>query len=84
MRDARPVAAPNERPAYSNAAFAVIFMALERATGKGYAELVREVLAEPLGMGSTVLSSSTSSNDSTAVIPPGESSWGSDYSYNAP
>ncbi|KAI9896740.1 hypothetical protein N3K66_008912 [Trichothecium roseum] len=84
MRDAHPVAAPNERPAYSNAAFAVIFMALEQATGRGYAELLREVLAGPLGMNNTVPSSSSPGDDGTAVIPPGESSWGSDYSYNAP
>lgn len=81
MRDAYPVAAVNERPAYSNIAFAVILMALENTTGKNYTELVDEHFAKPLGLENTFPSPG---DDIKAVIPPGDSSWGSDYGYNTP
>ncbi|KAK2589440.1 Actin-related protein 6 [Conoideocrella luteorostrata] len=76
-----PVTAPMERPAYSNIAFTIFVMALERVTGKNYTQMVDEVLSKPLGMESTFPSPG---DDKKAVIPPGESSWGADYGDNAP
>ena len=76
-----PVVAPGERPAYSNAAFTIFIMAVEEATGKTYAQLVEDALAKSLHMKSTRPSPG---DDAKAVIPPGESSWGTDYGLNAP
>ena len=81
MRNSYPVTAPNERPAYSNIAFTIIFMALENTTGKNYDQLLKELFVEPLELSNTMPSPG---NDSQAVIPPGESTWGADYSFNAP
>ena len=76
-----PVTAPMERPAYSNIAFTIFAMALEEATGKNYTQLVADILSKPLGLENTLPSPG---DDKKAVIPPGESSWGSDYGYNVP
>ncbi|KID78277.1 uncharacterized protein G6M90_00g040840 [Metarhizium brunneum] len=76
-----PVTAPMERPAYSNIAFVVFAMALQEATGKNYTELVADIVSKPLDLRSTLPSPG---DDGKAVIPPGESSWGADYGYNAP
>lgn len=81
MREAYPVAAPNERPSYSNIAFTVSFMALENITGKNYTELVEEHFSKPLGLKNTF---PAPGDDDKAAIPPGESSWGGDFGYNAP
>lgn len=70
-----------ERPAYSNIAFVVFTMALQEATGKNYTELVADIVSKPLDLRSTLPSPG---DDDKAVIPPGESSWGADYGYNAP
>ncbi|KAF5535634.1 beta-lactamase 3 [Fusarium napiforme] len=81
MRESYPQTAPNERPAYSNMAFVLIGMALEEYTGKTYAQLVEEIISGPLDMNNTF--PSPGDND-RAVIPPGDSSWGSDYKLNTP
>ena len=81
MRNSYPITAPNERPAYSNIAFTLIFMAIEESMGKNYTQLVDELFAQPLGLKNTMPSPG---DDDKAVIPPGESSWGSDYGMNAP
>ncbi|KAG8426592.1 Actin- protein 6 [Metarhizium acridum] len=76
-----PVTAPMERPAYSNIAFVVFVLALQEATGKNYTELVADIVSKPLDLRNTLPSPG---EDCKAVIPPGESSWGTDYGYNAP
>lgn len=81
MRTQHPVTAPNERPAYSNIAFTIIFMAIEEATGKNYTQLVDELFAQPLGLTSTRPSPG---DDDLAVIPPIDNSWGGNYGLNAP
>ncbi|KAF5659961.1 beta-lactamase 3 [Fusarium denticulatum] len=68
MKESYPQTTPNERPAYSNMAFVLLGMALEKYTG-------------PLDMNNTFPSPG---DDVKAVIPPGESSWGSDYKLNTP
>jgi CubicO group peptidase (beta-lactamase class C family) len=76
LRNVYPVTVPNERPAYSNIAFSLIAYAIEAATGLTYAEQVKKFVTEPLGMTGTVPSPG---DDARGVIPPGDTSWGSDY-----
>lgn len=78
---ARPNGAPMEEPVYSNIAFTLFIYACEAVTGKIYTTLIEDFIAEPLGMKSTRPSPGDSDQ---AVIPPVESSWGSDYGANAP
>ncbi|KAM0085771.1 hypothetical protein ACKRZS_001935 [Fusarium odoratissimum] len=81
MKESHPQTAPNERPAYSNMAFVILGMALEVYTGKTYAQLLEGIVSGPLGMNNTFPSPG---NDDKAVIPSGDSSWGSDYKLNTP
>lgn len=81
MLQATPVTTPNERPAYSSVAFDILILALEEATGKNYTMMVDEIISKPLGMENTYPSPG---DDKKAVIPPGDSSWGADYGYEAP
>ncbi|KAF5595274.1 beta-lactamase family [Fusarium subglutinans] len=81
MRESYPQTTPNERPAYSNMAFILLGMALEEYTGNTYAQLLEEVVSCPLDMKDTFPSPG---DDDKAVIPPGDSSWGSDYKLNTP
>ncbi|KAK3291034.1 beta-lactamase/transpeptidase-like protein [Chaetomium fimeti] len=78
---ADPQALPQARPVYSNIAYTILAYAIEAATGKDYTAQLHDYLTSPLGMASTI---ATPGNDSRAVIPPGESTWGSDYGDNAP
>ena len=83
MRNSYPVAPAESRPVYSNVAFRIISYALEEATGgKNYSTLLQELVTGPLGMSNTLVS--PPENNDTAVIPPGESTWGSDYGDNVP
>ncbi|KAL4890542.1 beta-lactamase/transpeptidase-like protein [Aspergillus ambiguus] len=77
----QPVTTPNSRPIYSTLAFSIIALCLERATNTTYADLLRLHLTMPLNMPNTGVSPG---NSSLAAIPPGMSSWGSDYGFNAP
>lgn len=81
MHSSYPTTALNQRPAYSSVSFTLMFMAIENITGKNYTELLDEHLSKPLGLENTMASPG---DDKKAVIPPGESSWGADYSINAP
>ena len=62
-------------------AFTLIALALKEATGKNYTQLLDELISQPLGLKST---RESPGDDDKAVIPPGESTWGSDYGINAP
>lgn len=66
---------------YSSLSFSTFVLALERATGKSYAELLDEHILGPLGLNNTGPSPGV---DEVAVIPAGESTWGSDYGMNTP
>lgn len=66
---------------YSSLSFTTFVLALEKATGKTYAELLDEHVVGPLGLANTGPSPGV---DEVAVIPAGENSWGSDYGMNAP
>lgn len=75
------ISAVGERPSYSSIGMTLNSLAIEQATGKDYAAQIRDYIAEPLGLTSTFPSPGDSDQ---AVIPPVESSWGSDYGLNAP
>jgi CubicO group peptidase (beta-lactamase class C family) len=76
-----PQAVPMSQPAYSNIAFTILSSAIERVTGRNFTRLVEDVVARPLKLTNTFTSPG---DDAEAVIPPGESSWGSEYGVNAP
>ncbi|KEZ46560.1 Uncharacterized protein SAPIO_CDS0356 [Scedosporium apiospermum] len=79
--DSYPVAKVSTTPVYSNMAFTLIALALKEATGNNYTQLLDELISQPLGLKST---RESPGDDDKAVIPPGESTWGSDYGINAP
>ncbi|KAH6649431.1 beta-lactamase/transpeptidase-like protein [Chaetomium tenue] len=81
MLTSDPQALPQARPVYSNIAYTLLAFALEAATGKDYATQLRDFLTTPLHMPSTLPSPG---NDSLAVIPPVDNTWGSPYGDNAP
>lgn len=81
MHSSYPTAALNQRPAYSSVSFTIMFMAIENVTGKNYTELLGEHFSEPLGLKNTMPSPG---DEKKAVIPPGENTWGADYSFNVP
>lgn len=81
MTKVYPIAAPMTRPVYSNVAFTLLAYAVEAHTGKNYTQLLDEYLVRDLGMTNTIESPG---NDSIAVIPPIESTWGSDYGDASP
>ncbi|KAI1810415.1 beta-lactamase/transpeptidase-like protein [Poronia punctata] len=81
MTQSYPIAQPAERPVYSNIAFTLLMYAVEAKTGQNYTSLLETFLTEPLGLKNTKPSPG---DDDSAVIPPGESTWGSDYGDNAP
>jgi len=81
LTEVDPRTAPFERPAYSTVAFNVLALALSEATGKRYAQLVNEIVTEPLGMYSTFPSPGI---DEVAVIPCGDSNWGTNMTYSTP
>ncbi|RMJ23989.1 Beta-lactamase [Aspergillus sp. HF37] len=81
LRTKEPVAPVNSRPAYSQLSFLVFALCLEKATGKSYAQLLNETIIQPLNLDNTGVSPGISEK---AVIPPGSSSWGTDFGYNAP
>ncbi|KAK6337188.1 hypothetical protein TWF718_009971 [Orbilia javanica] len=75
-----PVTAVGERAVYSNLAFSLISLVLEKATGKNYTTLLHELVAQPLGLKNT---GASSGNTKKAVIPPVDNGWGADYGLSA-
>jgi CubicO group peptidase (beta-lactamase class C family) len=57
---------PNTTPAYSNFAFAMLGLILESATGAPYADTLRRLLVDPLGVKDTTASAPR--NSSRGVI----------------
>ncbi|PLB41510.1 serine hydrolase domain-containing protein [Aspergillus candidus] len=76
-----PVNPVNSRPTYSQLSFLLFTFCLEQATGKNYSTLLHETILQPLNLANTGVSPG---NTQQAVIPPGPSSWGSDFGFNAP
>lgn len=67
-----PIFSPNDRSTYSNIAFSLLGLALEKSTGKTYAEIILSSILEPLGMHHTSL---TKPKDSAGIIPSGPNYW---------
>jgi CubicO group peptidase (beta-lactamase class C family) len=55
--------------------------AVQAHTGKNFTQLLQEFLTKPLGLTNF---GASPGDDTKAVIPPGDNSWGSDYGDNAP
>jgi len=63
---------PNERSSYSNVAFSLLGITLERATGKTYSDILSSYILDPLDMTNTQLSKP---KDSAGIIPYGPNDW---------
>ncbi|KAK6507984.1 hypothetical protein TWF481_006404 [Arthrobotrys musiformis] len=81
LTKARPVTPVGERAVYSNLAFSLISLALERATGKNYTTLLDDLVVKPLKLNNTGVSPGDTAK---AVIPPVDNGWGADYAFSAP
>jgi CubicO group peptidase (beta-lactamase class C family) len=74
-RTGKPVFAPNQESTYSNIAFELIGIALERATNKTYKDYMQQAIFDPLDMS---LTSIDTPSDDHAVLPIGDNYWGID------
>jgi hypothetical protein len=72
----RRIHVPNTTPAYSNSAFAMLGLVLESATGAPYADALRRLLVDPLGVKDTTASAPR--NSSRGVIVGSETAVGWD------
>jgi D-alanyl-D-alanine carboxypeptidase len=66
---AAPVGAPGERFHYSDTAYVLLGVLVELATGRGYSELQREQICDPLGFGNTTLAYHEAGDDDPADGP---------------
>jgi len=66
------VFSPNDRSTYSNIGFSLLGLALERATGKSFEELLHSRITKPLGMINTGL---RKPDDSRGIIPAEPNNW---------
>jgi CubicO group peptidase (beta-lactamase class C family) len=71
----------NDRSTYSNVAFSLLGLALERTTGKPYSEIISSSILQPLGMNQTT---TTKPKDSAGIIPWGPNDWRRDLDADAP
>ena len=71
-RRKRRVFNPNDRSTYSNVAFSLLGLALERVTGESYDKVLYASILGPLGMKNT---RTTKPKDSDGIIPFGPNDW---------
>ncbi|KAF2485669.1 putative FLP FmtA-like protein, betalactamase [Neohortaea acidophila] len=69
----QPIFAPNQKSTYSNAAFELIGLVLEKVSGEKYEDYIQHAIFDPLGMKSSTFKTPS---DKHAVIPSGETYWG--------
>jgi len=71
----RPIYQPGTTPIYSNAAFQLLALALEKITGKSFASTVQESVLSPLNISTTSIG--TPASDVNAIVPgnPNTSGW---------
>jgi CubicO group peptidase (beta-lactamase class C family) len=81
MLEIKPVVQPYDRPLYSQLSFQLLSYVMNTTLGSNYTELLHELVVAPLNLTNT---GASPGNDSRAVIPPVESSWGANYGDNAP
>ncbi|KAF3030309.1 hypothetical protein E8E12_000918 [Didymella heteroderae] len=70
-----PIFAPNQQSTYSNVAFELLGIVLERVSGREYQSYIEELIFKPLNMTMCTLSTPP---DKAGVIPLGENYWGVD------
>lgn len=70
-----PIFAPNQQSTYSNIAFELLGIVIERVTGVGYQSYIEEAIFKPLDMSKSSLSLPP---DEAGVIPSGQNYWGID------
>jgi CubicO group peptidase (beta-lactamase class C family) len=71
----------NDRSTYSNVAFSLLGMVLEKATGKSYFGAISESILQPLGMNNT---RATKPKDSEGIIPHGANDWTTELGSDTP
>jgi hypothetical protein len=77
----RPLFAPNMKSSYSNIAFELLGLILERVTKKTYEQYITDAIFKPLGMSKSSLSLPT---DSAGVIPLNPQAWNLDLGIQSP
>jgi CubicO group peptidase (beta-lactamase class C family) len=71
----------NDRSTYSNVAFSLLGLVLEKATGKPYSEIISSSILQPLGMNYTTM---VKPKDSDGIIPWGPNDWRRDLDSDIP
>jgi len=72
---------PNDRSTYSNLAFSLLGIVLEKATSKSYFEAISSSILDPLGMSNTRV---TKPKDSKGIIPYVTNDWALDLGSDTP
>ncbi|KAH7411775.1 beta-lactamase/transpeptidase-like protein [Phaeosphaeria sp. MPI-PUGE-AT-0046c] len=75
VKSKRPLFAPNMKSTYSNVAFELLGLVLERVTNKTYEEYIHEAIFKPLDMSKSTI---TTPPDNAGVIPLEPHYWGVD------
>ena len=81
MLEINTVVQPYDRPLYSQLSFTLLSYVMNATLGSNYTELLNDLIITPLNLTNT---GASPGNDSRAVVPPVESSWGANYGDNAP
>ncbi|KAJ4340928.1 hypothetical protein N0V95_007382 [Ascochyta clinopodiicola] len=76
-----PIFAPNQQSTYSNVAFELLGVVLERVTGRSYRSYIEEAIFKPLNMSKSTLSLPP---DAAGVIPLGPQYWDVDEGIQSP
>ena len=76
-----PIFAPNQQSTYSNVAFELLGVVLERVTGQDYRSYIEEAIFKPLNMSKSTLSLPP---DEAGVIPSGDHYWDVDEGIQSP
>lgn len=77
----KPIFAPNQQSTYSNVAFELLGVVLERVSGKSYRSYIEDTIFEPLNMSKSAL---TRPPDDAGVIPSGDHYWDVDEGIQTP
>lgn len=81
VKSQRPIFAPNQQSTYSNVAFELLGIVLERVSGRHYQSYIDDVIFKPLNMSKSTLSVPP---DEAGVIPCGENYWDVDEGIQSP
>ncbi|KAF9701819.1 hypothetical protein EKO04_000006 [Ascochyta lentis] len=76
-----PIFAPNQQSTYSNVAFELLGMVIERVTGQSYQSYIEQAVFQPLNMSKSTLSLPP---DAAGVIPLGPQYWDIDEGIQSP